>query len=220
MSTLLTLSLGAPLAASGAPTCYAIPSSLSNFPLLSSTLSESAHGLCLPASNPPVADTLTVTTWSEAVPKSVVPPPNSTTKSAPFRFASSLAPIPAKLVQQIQALEFVEMRELLPDNVALAEHLAALQPSLGTPKQPEQREVDSLMTWVSSFSTYVAIIAQAHPHRVLDMLAYMRLIIREATKYGGNGWLTYDSVFRRNQEGQSQPWNSIDPSLHIAYISG
>ena len=51
------------------------------------------------------------------------------------------------------------------------------------------------------------------------MLAYMRLIIREATKFGGYGWLTYDAVFRRNQEGLSQPWNVIDPSLHIAYIA-
>lgn len=76
------------------------------------------------------------------------------------------------------------------------------------------------MTWVSSFATYIAIIAQAHPERVLDLLAYMRLIIREATKYGGHGWLTYDTVFRRNQEGSSQLWNFINPSLHIAYIVG
>ena len=48
----------------------------------------------------------------------------------------------------------------------------------------------------------------------------MCLIIREASKFGGNGWLTYDTVFRRNQEGSSQLWNVIDPSLHVAYIAG
>ena len=67
------------------------------------------------------------------------------------------------------------------------------------------------MTWVSSFATYVAIVAKVHLERVGDMLAYMRLIIREASKFGGNGWLTYDAVFRRNQEGSN---NTIDPSLH------
>ena len=61
---------------------------------------------------------------------------------------------------------------------------------------------------------------KVHPDRVTDMLAYMRLIIREASKFGGNGWLTYDAVFRRNQEGSSQLWNVIDPSLHVAYIAG
>ena len=75
------------------------------------------------------------------------------------------------------------------------------------------------MTWVSSFATYVAIVAEAHPGRVSDMLAYMRLIIREASKYGGTGWLTYDTVFRRNQEGVSTPWNYLDASLHQVYIA-
>ena len=51
------------------------------------------------------------------------------------------------------------------------------------------------------------------------MLAYMYLIVREASKFGGNGWLTYDSVFRRNQTGFSSPWNSLDASLHQVYIA-
>ena len=109
------------------------------------------------------------------------------------------------------------MRELLPDNLALAERLEALPVCFGQPsKNAEQRAIGSLITWVSSFATYVAIISE----RVVDMLAYMRLIIREAHKHGGNGWLTYDAVFRRNQQGESKPWNVLDPSLHTAYISG
>ena len=64
---------------------------------------------------------------------------------------------------RIQALQFVEMRELLPDNVALAEQLGALPQGLGPHKQPEQREVGSLTTWVASFATYIAIVAQVYP---------------------------------------------------------
>lgn len=110
---------------------------------------------------------------------------------------------------------FVEMRELLPDNVALAECLEALPMHVPLSKQPEQREVGSLLTWVSSFATYVAIVANAHPNRVPNMLAYMRLIIREAIEYSGNGWLTYDSVFTRNQASQATPWDFLDPLLHM-----
>ncbi len=52
------------------------------------------------------------------------------------------APIPAKLVRRIQALEFVEMRELLPDNMPFAERLEALPVRLGQPaKRAEQREI-------------------------------------------------------------------------------
>ena len=72
---------------------------------------------------------------------------------------------------------------------------------------------------MSSFATYVAIVAEAHPGRVGDMLAYLRLIVREASKFGGNGWLTYDAVFRRNQVGLSTPWNYIDASLHQVFIA-
>ena len=48
-----------------------------------------------------------------------------------------------------------------------------------------------------AFSSYIAIVAETHPVRVKDMCAYMRLIVQEAQKYGGNSWLTYDSIFRR-----------------------
>ena len=51
------------------------------------------------------------------------------------------------------------------------------------------------------------------------MLAYMRLIIREACKFGGNGWLTYNAVYRRNCEGLATPWNTLDASLHQVYIA-
>ena len=44
------------------------------------------------------------------------------------------------------------------------------------------------------------------------MLAYMHLVVREAQKFGGTGWITYDQVFRRNRPGPG-------PSLHIAYIA-
>ena len=62
--------------------------------------------------------------------------------------------------------------------------------------------------------------AQAHPNRVKDMLAYMNFIIREATNFGGLGWRTYDTVFQRNQDGSPSPWNVTDPSLHISYTAG
>ena len=66
---------------------------------------------------------------------------------------------------------------------------------------------------------YVSIVAEVHPERVSDMLAYLRLIVREACKFGSNGWLTYDSVFRRNHEGKVALWNYIDASLHQVFIA-
>ena len=100
--------------------------------------------------------------------------------------------------------------------------LSAQQLQTAHTKPPSEREIGgerALITWVSSFATYVAIVAEAHPERVADMLAYMRLLIREASKFGGTGWLTYDSVFRRNNEGKDARWNYLDASLHQVYIA-
>lgn len=139
----------------------------------------------------------------------------------PFSLASSFPPIPAKLVKRIHQLEFVEMCDLLPDNLALAKRLEALPLRLTQLGRPaEQKEVHSILTWVSCFATYMAIISQAHPERMIDMLAYMRLLIREANKHGGNGRLTYDMVFRRNRQERNDQWDVLDPSLHTAYIAG
>lgn len=52
------------------------------------------------------------------------------------------------------------------------------------------------------------------------MLAYVRLLIREASNYGGPGWLMYDSVFCRNSEGTYSRWNYLDTSLYQVYIAG
>ena len=111
------------------------------------------------------------------------------------------------------------MRDLLPVNITLTECLEAL-PSHRTPSSaPESREVGALATWVTAFATYIAIVAVAHPERVRDMLAYLRLVVREAQKFGGTGWITYDQVFRRNRPGPDARWDQLDPSLHIAYIA-
>ena len=138
--------------------------------------------------------------------------------SPPFMLASSLPPIPDKLVRRIQSLEFVKIRDLLPDNNALGERLEALPSYTAHLKAPETRNIGSLYTLVSAYSTYVAIVAEVHPDRVKDMLAYMRLLVRDASKHGGRGWLTYDQVFCRNRAGTNQRWDNLDPSLHISYI--
>ena len=59
----------------------------------------------------------------------------------PLKMVSSIAPIPAKLAKKIRALEFVEMRELLPDNIAMAERLAALPSSVTHAKPPSEQDI-------------------------------------------------------------------------------
>ena len=54
-----------------------------------------------------------------------------------------------------------------------------------------------------------------------DQLAYARLIIREALRHGGQGWLDYDRAFRQQVAADpSMRWNTLLPGLQAATILG
>ena len=136
-----------------------------------------------------------------------------------FRLASAFSPVPPKLVQKVQALQFVEMKELLPDNIGLIRRLEAWESPNhpGTSWRPRMREVNSLLSWVSCFVLYIAILSESHPELVKSRLAYLALMIAEARRNGGDGWLTYDAIFRQNAaEDASVDWGKLDSSLHTA----
>ena len=53
------------------------------------------------------------------------------------------------------------------------------------------------------------------------MLAYTRIIIREALRHGGTRWMEYNCIFRRQVAiNPATPWNSLQPSLQAATILG
>ena len=150
--------------------------------------------------------------------------PKPAASSLPFLLAKNCCPIPGKLVAKIQALQFVDMRELLPDNIALSERLATLPQTMQLARAQQhsigQREVSSITSWACAFVTYIAIVAQARPELVIGRLAYLCNIMREAYRVvGGDGWRTYDHVFRNQAAADhSLDWSEMVPSLSLAYI--
>ena len=49
-----------------------------------------------------------------------------------------------------------------------------------------------------------------------DHLAYLRLVVHEASIYKGEGWRVYDAVFRQNKAAGAPgiDWSKIDAGLH------
>ena len=131
----------------------------------------------------------------------------------------SAIPVPAKLVNKIQALKFVDMWELLSDNIKLLARLPAGSQALQS-SSSHQREVPSIQSWVCAFCTYIAIAAEAHPGRVRYLLPYMQNLVRDATRYGGEGWHSYDYIFR-SQAAADPTWSWAEPgtSLVLAYMA-
>ena len=125
-------------------------------------------------------------------------------------------PIQYRLVQRIRSGEFVEIRDLLADNIALHVQLEDLHGHT-TSLNPRLREVPSLASWVYCFAAYMAVCTE--DLRTRDMLAYCCLIILEALRHGGSGWQEYNRTFRRQVAIDPHlPWHSLHPGLQVATV--
>ena len=121
----------------------------------------------------------------------------------------SAEPIPARLVQKIQSGQFVEMRELLGDNIALMQHFessAGYFPIIFSSPSPP-RGIDSSLVDLLFFDLLGCI------SLIRDRLVYTRSLVRESLRHGGRGWLDYDRLFRQ----QAAPDHSLSwGTLHVA----
>ena len=133
----------------------------------------------------------------------------------PFILSEGLPPVPAKIVTRILRGEFIDMVELLRDNLEVQRRGALQDAPSSTGVSRSRREVPDLLSWVQCFSIYTAVMASAFPERVHKLLAYQTLIIREARRCGGKGWLAYDSFFRQQMSGewQGEAWGRLNPYL-------
>ena len=124
--------------------------------------------------------------------------------------------IPKKLMDKLRAGKFVDMKELLQDNISLVTQLDELQgPSslqvIGAAR-PKLREISSFPAWCYCFLGYMACMTSDPVTR--DQLAYARLVVKQSQSQSGLAWLDYDRAFRQQLAADpSTRWNSLNPSL-------
>lgn len=123
--------------------------------------------------------------------------------------------MPGKLVQKIQRGDYVDMAELLRDNMELERRKASRESTLALGIQPSRREVPDLISWVQCFGVYAAVVTAKHPDRILQLLAYQTMVVREARRCGGRGWQSYDAMFRQQAAiSPSIDWSKLNNSLY------
>ena len=121
---------------------------------------------------------------------------------------------PQQIVDRIRLGVFVEMCDLLMDNITLIDQLEGLPgPPVAVPgmPRPRLREVSSLPT---CFLAYAAILTTDQTTR--DHLTYACLLIRESLSHDSLVWLEYDRVFR--QQRALDPTNTLHPGIHTGTI--
>ena len=132
----------------------------------------------------------------------------------PFLFSQGFPPVPAKLVGKILRLEFVDMAELLRDNIK-AERRRGSQGESSSGSKHTRREIPDILSWLQCFGIYISVMASKFPERVPNMLAYQTTLVREARRCGGSGWMAYDTAFR--QQAATDPhcdWSKLNNSLY------
>ena len=116
------------------------------------------------------------------------------------------------------------MRDLLTDNIALLQQLDTFNsqfsyPSLPGALKPRLREITSIVSWLYCYLAYMAM--RTTDPATVHMLAYGRLIIKEAQQHQGNGWLEYDKVFRQQAAiDPARAWNVLHSDIQASTILG
>ena len=79
------------------------------------------------------------------------------------------------------------------------------------------REVSSALSWAGCFLTFAAV--RTTDPMTRDLLTYGQLVLREAQRHTGFGWLVYDRIFQQHAAlDPSTKWNELNPSLQASTI--
>ena len=152
-----------------------------------------------------------------------VPKPAKQSMAEVITLGAGLPQVPKKLVARIQAGEFIDMSELLPDRLsASGSPLTKSNSSEASgPSKQNRRNVANILEWLQCYSIYVAVVTEKIPEKIKDLLGYQALIIQVKMENEGDAWLGYDCRFR--QIAASKPnlaWAQLDPTLRNLAFSG
>ena len=138
------------------------------------------------------------------------------TEGAPFVLNSVLPVVPARLVKRITKGDFVDMAELLRDNLEAERRRAQSQLDTGRGVAPagNRREVPDFTSWVQCFALYASVVQSKFPEKGKDLWAYLGIIASEYRRVGGSGWRLYDAVFRQQFASmESADFGTVDTTL-------
>ena len=130
--------------------------------------------------------------------------------TATLSIDTGLPPVPFKLVKHIQAGEFPDVGELLPDRLGIRTESTDKDDKKPTLKK---RQVTGIQEWVPCYCIYTAVVLAKYPEQNQDMLGYRALIVEACTEYEEDSWLGYDSRFRQMVAATpGTTWAKIEPT--------
>ena len=130
-----------------------------------------------------------------------------------------LLPVPEKLAQKIIYLEFVEMRDLMPETWMMEEE-DTKKTTLSLPRR-RSAPVTDILQWLQCFAALVGVLSRAYPTMVPEFMSYQATIIKCARDFHGPAWAQYDRAYRR-QVAQTKDlrWSRLNPTFYSLCFAG
>ena len=124
---------------------------------------------------------------------------------------SPAARLPKKLVTRIQALDFIEMNEMLQESwIPKAQDVSLVL------RRPSRRApITDILAWTECFALMAAVLAEKFPDKAPQLFGYLRRIVHAARNFQGSAWVAYDRLYRRQALARhSLDWAQEDSALY------
>ena len=145
--------------------------------------------------------------------------------------SAALPSVPTKLCQRILRGEFVNLDELLPENLSKqpkeqicwqassADTHAPLTISL--PDTTARRKVVDMSSWVQAFTNYAATVLRWAPERAAELMGYQALISQAFQNFQNSAVLAYDREFRALiSQSAGRRLDEVDTTLWAMKFTG
>lgn len=86
--------------------------------------------------------------------------------------------------------------------------------------QAKQTELYTIEAWTDAFLVYASIYQEKHPSQGREIMKYMSVIRRIASRSSGLGWKSYDEQFRGKRAKSMIPWHHVNWLLMWEYGGG
>lgn len=132
-------------------------------------------------------------------------------------------PLPQRLMRKILALDFIEMRELLPEEWVTASDQddGEAHSCCNSAARKRRAPVTNIFAWLQAYSTLVGALSTTYPTKVPELMAYQSTVIRCYRDFEGAAWVQYDRAYRRQAAvSRDLNWSRINTTLYSLCFAG
>ena len=111
------------------------------------------------------------------------------------------------------------MAELVPDSWRFQEE--EQNKCCHQNKRLRRGPVTDILLWVECYASLVEVLSSCFPQKTSELMTYLKTIVKAHRSFAGEGWVTYDSCYRRKAAiTKSLDWGQVDFTLYNETFTG